>query len=185
MEDCEIVALYWARSEDAIPETDRKYGSLCRSIARNLLDSPEDAEECVNDTWYEAWTSMPEERPENLRAWLGRVVRNISVDRFRKNRAKKRYDGMEVLLGELEDCVPATQTPEKAAEDGELREALDRWLRSLPREERILFVRRYWYGIPLKELARETGTAPGKLAQRMFRLRGKLKSALEEEGIRI
>ena len=120
MEDNQIVGLYWQRSEDAIPETARKYGAYCLSLARNLSDTREDAEECVNDTYYEAWTSMPEERPDNLRAWLGRVVRNIAVDRFRKNRAQKRDGRLDVLLDELDECVPdPSSDPERAAESAE------------------------------------------------------------------
>ena len=101
MEDEEIVALYWARSEDAIRESERKYGSFCRMLAQNILSIREDAEECVNDTWYHAWNAMPEERPRHLRAWLGKVVRNLALDLWQRNHAKKRYGGMVLLLSEL------------------------------------------------------------------------------------
>ncbi len=107
MEDPQIVELYWQRDETAIAETDAEYGGFCRRIAQNLLGIREDAEECVNDVYGEAWSSMPTERPEKLRAWLGRVVRNISIDRWRQNHAQKRYAGMESLLSELDECVPA------------------------------------------------------------------------------
>ena len=184
MEDNQIVGLYWQRSEDAIPETARKYGAYCLSLARNLSDTREDAEECVNDTYYEAWTSMPEERPDNLRAWLGRVVRNIAVDRFRKNRAQKRDGRLDVLLDELDECVPdPSADPERAAESAEISLAVDRWLRTLEDEDRRLFVRRYWYGDALNRLAEASGEDAARLAQRMFRLRKKLKEALEKEGI--
>ena len=186
MEDSQIVGLYWRRSEDAIPETARKYGGYCLSLARNLSDTREDAEECVNDTYYEAWTSMPEERPGNLRAWLGRVVRNIAVDRFRKNRAQKRDGRLDVLLSELDECVPdPSASPEQAAESAEISIAVDRWLRTLDEEDRRLFLRRYWYGDALNRLAETSGEDPAKLAQRMFRLRKKLKRALEKDGIEL
>ena len=182
MEDKEIVALYWARSERAIAETDGKYGAFCRTVAMNLLGRREDAEEIVNDTWQEAWTSMPEEKPDRLRAWLGRVVRNLSIDRWRRDHRQKRFTGIETLLSELEDCVPSAETAEGAVEAAELAKAIDVWLRTLTREDAVLFLRRYWNGMPLKELATERGVAPNRLAQRMYRLRLELKSALEKEG---
>ena len=127
---------------------------------------------------------MPEERPDNLRAWLGRVVRNIAVDRFRKNRAQKRDGRLDVLLDELDECVPdPSSDPERAAESAEISLAVDRWLRTLGDEDRRLFVRRYWYGDALNRLAEASGEDAARLAQRMFRLRKKLKEALEKEGI--
>ena len=185
MEDEKIVALYWERSENAIAETEAKYGAFCLSVARNLLDTREDAEECVNSTYLEAWNSMPTQRPTNLRAWLGRVVRNLSISTFRRNHAQKRYAGMEVLLSELDDCVPGTDTPETAVEAAEIGRATDTWLRSLPAEDRKLFLRRYWNGEPLNRIAEECGIDPAKLAQKMYRLRKSLKQALEKEGITV
>ena len=183
MEDREIVALYWVRSEQAIAETEGKYGPFCRSLARNLLGSPEDAEECVSDTWLEAWNSMPEERPDFLRPWLGRVVLLNAIDRWRASHRQKRFGGVEDLVLELEDCVPAPSDPHKELEAAELGRLLARWLDSLSREERRLFLRRYWNGEALKTLAAEKGMNPALLAQRMRRLRLKLKGFLEKEGI--
>ena len=183
MEDAQIVSLYWARSEDAIRETERKYGAFCHALALNILSIREDAEECVNDTWHHAWNAMPEERPSRLQAWLGKVVRNLAIDRWRLNRAKKRYDGMWLLLSELEDCVPASGTVEEAVEASELGRVISRWLETLPEEDQALFVRRYWNGEALNALAGERGTAPAKLAQKMYRLRLGLKAALEREGV--
>ena len=183
MEDSEIVALYWQRDERAITERDAKYGPLCRDLARNLLGTPEDAEECVNDTYFKAWNSMPEQRPSLLRPWLGRVLRNTAIDRWRRDRRQKRYDGIELLLSELEDCVPSHRDPQRELEEAELWRLLDRWLQGLHPEERSLFLRRYWYGEALKTLAEEARLSPGLLAQRLRRLRMKLRSYLEEEGI--
>ena len=183
MEDAQIVSLYWARSEDAIRETDAKYGAFCRALAGNILGSREDAEECVNDTWHHAWNAMPEERPSLLRAWLGRVVRNLAIDRWRGSRAQKRYDGMELLLSELEDCVPARETVEERIEAAELGRVISAWLAALPEDDAALFVRRYWNGDALNALARERGVASAKLAQRMYRLRLSLKTTLEREEI--
>ena len=183
MDDARIIDLYWQRSEDAIEETRKKYGSFCYGIARNILSSHEDAEECVSDTWQRAWDSIPPQRPEFLRAWLGKVVRNLAINLWNQNHAQKRGAGVTALLGELEDCVPSQKSVEQAMEATELSEYISDWLMTLDREDRILFVRRYWNGISLKELAKERGIPPGKLAQRMFRLRTQLRTALEKEDV--
>ena len=113
MEDAQIVAPYWARDEAAVAETDAAHGRFCRAMAQNLLGIAADAEECVNDTYLAAWSAMPTERPARLRPWLGRVVRNIAVDRWRHDHAGKRYAGVQLLLDELEDCVPDPGTVER------------------------------------------------------------------------
>lgn len=182
MEDSQIVELYWRRDEAAIGETERKYGALCRGVARNILGTDEDAEECVNDALHQAWNAIPPQRPDRLGAWLGRVTRNLALNLWSKNRARKRYAGMTALLDELADCVPAPVSVERELEGQELSAAIDRWLRSLPRGDRVLFLRRYWYGVELRELAAERGVSPNRLAQKMFRLRQSLKNALEKEG---
>ena len=183
MEDGAIIELYWQRSERAIEETRVKYGAYCYQIAFNLLRSPEDAEETVSDTYHAAWNAMPPEKPCSLRAWLGKVVRNLSLGRWNREHRRKRDAGMTELLGELTDCLPAPDTAENALEAKELRDAIDRWLGSLGRTDRVLFLRRYWYGLRLQELAVREGTSPAKLAQRMLRLRQSLRIALEKEGI--
>ena len=185
MEDEQILALYWQRDERAIEETAKKHGDFCRGIAKNILSVEEDAEECVNDTYHRAWTSIPPQRPAGFRAWLGRVVRNIALNLWDRNHAQKRYAGMTALLSELEDCVPSPLTVEQEIETKELTAIIERWLRSIGREDRALFVRRYWNGTALNELARERGVPPGKLAQRMFRLRLSLRAALEKEGVQL
>ena len=183
MEDGAIIELYWQRSERAIEETRAKYGAYCYQIAFNLLHSPEDAEETVSDTYHAAWNAMPPERPGSLRSWLGKVARNLSLGRWNRDHRRKRDAGMTELLGELTDCLPAQDTPEKALEAKELRDAIDRWLGSLGRTDRVLFLRRYWYGVSLQELAKERALSPARLAQKMLRLRQSLRKALEKEGI--
>jgi RNA polymerase sigma-70 factor (ECF subfamily) len=183
MEDEAIVALYWQRNELAIEETRTKYGGYCYAIAYHLLHSPEDAEETVSDTYHAAWNAMPPEKPRSLRAWLGKVTRNLSLGRWNREHRLKRSSGVTELLGELADCLPAPDTAEKALEAGELREILDQWLASLGRIDRILFVRRYWYGVPLHVLAAERNLSPARLAQKMLHLRQSLRKALEKEGI--
>lgn len=183
MEDSQIIDLYWRREEAAITETQRKYGAFCYGIAKNILSIHEDAEECVNDTYHRAWDSIPPQRPAKLRAWLGTVVRNLALNLWNKNHTQKRYAGMTELLSELEDCVPSPQTIERELEEKELSGQINAWLLSLSREDRGLFVRRYWNGVALCDLATERKLDPAKLAQRMYRLRGSLRSALEKEGI--
>lgn len=183
MEDGAIIELYWQRSERAIEETRAKYGAYCYQVAFNLLRSPEDAEETVSDTYHAAWNAMPPERPGSLRAWLGKVARNLSLGRWNREHRMKRDAGMTELLGELTDCLPAPDTPEKALEAKELRDAIDRWLSSLGRTDRVLFLRRYWYGLSLQELAKERALSPARLAQKMLCLRQSLRKALEKEGI--
>lgn len=183
MEDLQIIDLYWKRDEAAITETEKKYGTFCHKIAENILSADEDAKECVNDTYYQAWNAIPPQCPENLRAWLGKVVRNIAINRWNSSHTKKRYAGMTALLSELEECLPAARTVEREIEEKEVSLCINTWLRSLDRDDRILFVRRYWNGDSLGELAEEWQIQPARLAQRMYRLRQKLRAALEKEGI--
>lgn len=182
MEDHQIIALYFRRDEAAISETDRKYGPLCRRVAVNILTIREDAEECVNDAYHAAWNAIPPEEPRSLGAFLGRIVRNLSISRWRAGRAKKRFDGMETLLSELDDCVPGGEDVSGAVERMALAEVISRWLESLPREDRSLFIRRYWYGEAVRDLAAERGRSPNQTAQRLRRLRLSLRKALEAEG---
>jgi RNA polymerase sigma-70 factor (ECF subfamily) len=183
MEDKEIVSLYHMRDERAIRETDAKYGKYCHRIAKNLLTLHEDAEECVNDMYLAAWNRMPPENPHLLSAFLSRIVRNIAISRFRRDRAKKRYDGMEILLSELDDCIPNTENLEKTVEERELSDIISDWLDTLTVDDRALFIRRYYHGESIKELAKISGIAPQALSSRLFTLRAKLKSQLEEKGV--
>jgi len=182
MDDQQIVELYWQRDETALAQTECKYGAFCLTVAMRLLSDGEDAKECVNETFFKVWNLIPPERPEKLRPWLGRIVRNISVSLWRKNHRQKRYSGLEQALSELEEAVPSPIRVEREIESAELGRAIDKWLQGLARDDRVLFVRRYWYDIPLKELAEESGIPAKKLAQKMYRLRQGLKTFLEREG---
>jgi len=183
MEDLQIIKLYWLRDETAIEETDKKYGGLLHNIALNILSNYEDGEECVNDTYTKAWNAIPPQNPIFLAAYLGRIVRNLSINRWHKNRAQKRYNGAEVLLSELSDCIPALNTVEKEIETYELTKVISDWMHTMSQDDRVLFLRRYWFGDTLNKLARECGTSPNKLAGRMYRLRLNLRNELEKEGI--
>lgn len=182
MEDLAIIELYWARDEAAIVQTDQKYGALCRRLAFNILSDHEDSEECVNDTWHRAWDTMPPQRPDSLRAYLGRIVRNLSISRLRQRTAQKRGGGASLLLSELEECIPSPRRPEQEIDAKELASVISRWLRTLSEDDRALFVRRCWYGDDCAALASEWGLTSKQLAKRMFKLRQALKKHLEQEG---
>ena len=183
MDDAMIIELYWKRDEAAIESSRQKYGAFCRSIALNILDSREDAEECVSDTWLNAWNAMPPQRPNVLIAFFGRITRNLSISRYRREHAKKRDSNLALMLAELEECVPSNDNVECAAESAELSGCINAWLMTLKKEERALFLRRYWYGEGLSELARACGLSAATLASRMYRLRQSLKALLIKEGI--
>lgn len=182
MEDAAIIELYFSRSEDAIGETARKYGFYCWRIAHNILMRREDAEECVNDTWLAAWNAMPPERPGCLRAFLGRITRNLSIARWRRDHAQKRFYLADALLSELDECVPGGTDPAAALDETLLTQAIADWLAGLDADDRALFLRRYWYGDAVKALAEECGVGENRMAQRLRRLRGKLRDALEKGG---
>ncbi len=183
MEDNQIVKLYWDRNQLAIEESRKSYDKLLKRISINILASFEDSEECVNDTYLNAWNAIPPQKPNSLAAYLGRITRNLSINRWHEYHAKKRYNGGVVLLSELSDCIPASNSVEDEIETEELTQVINNWLRTLLEEDRILFLRRYWYCESVKVLAKEYSTTPNKLAGRMFRLRIKLKQTLEGEGI--
>lgn len=185
MEDIEIIDLYWKRDEAAIDETSKKYGGLCLSIAKNVLTVTSDAEECVNDAYFTAWNSIPPQKPIKLGAWLGRVVRNIAINLWNRNHCRKRYSGIEAILDELEDCIPSAVTVESVLDGEELTRFIDDWLDSLEPPEKNIFVKRYWYGESVTSIAKELNQDPARIADRMFRLRRKLKASLEKEGYSI
>lgn len=184
MDDNKIIDLYWARSENAITETAGKYGRYCHYIAYNILQNYEDSEECVSDTYLKAWDSMPPRRPERLSAFLGKITRNLSLNRLEKHNTKKRGGGQATLvLEELAECVPARDSVERAVDDIVLADIFNRFLEGLPAETRKIFMRRYWYLSPVKEIARDYNIGESKVKVTLFRLRNELKQVLEKEGI--
>ena len=186
MEDSMIVELYWSRSQQAIVESDRKYGPYCRTIARNILTLEEDAEECVNDTWFHAWNAMPPQRPGILSAFFAKLTRNLSLDRWRRNRAAKRGGGLvETALQELEHCLPDRRGPEEALEASETAAVISAFLRAQPELDRKLFVGRYFYLHSLAELCARFGLTQSQAKSRLHRTRQRLKTALEQEGIAV
>jgi len=185
LEDIQIIDLYWQRDESAIRETDVKYGTFCHRVAMNILHSFQDSEECVSDTYGRCWETMPPQRPGSLRAYLGTIIRNLSISRYRSAHAQKRFGGVEVLLSELADCVPSPENVQRTVEAGELGELISGWLESLEAENRALFIRRYWNGEAVKDLAAEMNARPNAVTKKLLRLRESLRRSLEEQGVSV
>ena len=184
MEDEGIISLYWKRSEDAISETAKKYESYCRRIAFNILHDDRETEECVNDMYLRAWQSIPPKRPEHLLAFLGKIIRNLALNRFRKYTAKKRGGGeTERVLFELEEWIPTPESLEDSADGADLQTAIEDFLARLPPEKRIVFVQCYWYLMPVAEIADIHSMSVNKAKLMLFRTRKKLRLQLEKEEI--
>jgi len=184
MEDSAIVDLYWSRSEDAIEETDKKYGAYCRQVSYNILRSPQDADECVNDTWLRAWNAMPTQRPRYLKSFLAKLTRNLSLDRWDLAHAEKRGGGRTgLLLSELSECVPSPDTVEKELDDQAISAAIAKWLRQQKPRDRVAFVRRYFYADAINMVAKRVGLSENGAKSLLRRLRADLKTHLEQEGI--
>ena len=183
MEDQKIIDLYWQRSEQAIAETDAKYGGYCFSIAYNILTNREDSEESVSDTYLAAWRSMPPKKPGILSAFLGKITRHLSIDRWRRRTADKRGGGQVPLaLEELENCVSGTESMEQALQRKELTVLVNRFLDSLPETERNVFLSRYWYVDPIQDIADTFGFTAAKVNSMLHRTREKLRKQLQKEG---
>lgn len=183
MDDEQIIRLYWDRLEIAIKETDAKYGPYCNSIAYNILQSKEDAEECVSDTYLDTWNSIPPTRPKVLSAFLGKITRRISIDRWRTKTRDKRGGGeIPVVLDELTECVADTQTVESEFDRRELVRVLNRFLGGLSVTERKVFLRRYWYLDSIDDISTRFDFSQSKTASMLHRIRLRLRAFLDEEG---
>ena len=178
MKDSDIVSLYNARDERAIEETRRKYGDYCMSISLGILRNRQDAEECVSDTYLQTWRSIPPKQPSVLRTYLGKLTRNISIDRLRTMKRQKRSCELVVSLEEIKDVLTATLD----TAEGELTDLLNGFLDGLPDTERRLFVGRYWYGYPVGKMAAGYGMTPNAVSKQLARTRERLKSYLNERG---
>ncbi len=185
MDDAEIVELFWARDSEAIAAMEEKYGGYLNSLCISFLKSAEDAEECVSDTMMRLWETIPPQRPKSLRAYASKILRNLTIDHWRANKSLMRDAVFTELTVELEECLPVIPSPEKIYGDREIAAVIERWVKSLPRQDRVLFLRRYWYGDSVEELARRRGVPAGRLSQKLWRLRAGLKRELKKEGISI
>jgi RNA polymerase sigma factor (sigma-70 family) len=182
VDDEMIVNLYWERSESAISETSKKYGAYCRTIAYNILADCLDAQECENDTYAAAWNTIPPTRPKILKSFLGRLTRNIALDRYDYNKAQKRNNEFDVLLSELGDCI-ATQDTEPKYETGYIAKHISDFLRGIDTKNRLVFIRRYWYSDSINDISVRFGMSVSKTKSVLFRTRKKLKAYLEKEGV--
>ena len=184
MDDTMIIDLYWERSESAINETALKYGNYCTKIAMNILQSREDSEECVNDTYLKTWDAIPPQRPEKLSAFLGRITRNLSFNKYKARSTQKRGGtDIELLLSELEDCIPSGSSVEADYEAGQLAKLIDSFLASSKPENRVIFVRRYWYADSIASISNRFGISESKVKSSLLRTRNKLRDYLEKEGV--
>ena len=185
MDDETILQLFFRRSEQAIVAVDDRYGAYCRSILRNILTDPGDLEECVNDVYLKLWDQIPPYRPECLRAFVGSVARNCGLDRWRTAHAEKRGGGIaEIALSELGECA-APNSVEDALEEHRLGELLNSFLAGLPKEARVIFVKRYWYLSPVRRIAEDMDCTEGKVKMSLHRTRKQLRQYLEKEDISI
>ena len=183
MDDKKIVDLYWERSEIAISETSKKYGKYCKYIAFSILHNDQDSEESVNDTYLRAWNSIPPHRPSALKAFLGKITRNLSLDRYEQLHAEKRHGGqVPLVFDELQDCISSSSSTEAIVEEIALTEVLDRFLSTLSSEQRKIFMQRYWYFASIKEIAASHGISESKVKMSLLRSRDQLKRMFEKEG---
>jgi len=183
MNDLLIVQLFWERSEQALEQAKQKYGAYCLSIARNILFSGQDAEEAAQDTWLAAWNSIPPQRPAMLKTYLGKLTRRIALKKCRERMTQKRGGGeLPLALSELEDCLAAPGSVEVHSDTQWLAASIDRFLQSLRREERNMFVCRYWYLDSIEAISNRFCCSQSKVKSMLYRLRKRLHNHLESEG---
>lgn len=183
MDDKSIVDLYFSRDQEAITQTDKKYGHYCYRIAYNILTNREDAEESVSDTYVAAWRVIPPRRPSVLSTFLGKITRHIAIDRWRERNASKRGGGeVPLALEELQDCVAGMQNVEMDYERKEIIKAYVKFLDALPVTERRVFLCRYWYVDSVEAIADKFGFSQSKVKTMLHRTRSKLRKQLAEEG---
>ena len=181
-DDSKLIELFFERSEQAVELLSEKYGGVCLSTARNILSSPQDAEECVNDAYLAVWNTVPPERPSPLIAYLLRIVRNLSLKKHRSNSAAKRGSGYDSAMDELAECIPSNENVESEYDANELGGLIDRFLGTLGKDERVMFVRRYWFGDDIGALAKHFGISRHAASGRLYRTREKLKAYLKKAG---
>ena len=185
MEDQKIIDLYTNREGRAIHETDKKYGRLCTSISMGILNDMRDSEECVSDTWLTLWNQIPPKKPNPFKAYICRIIKNLSLKRYEYHHAKRRNSQYDLSLEELEECINKEQNVEIHIELRELKWIIAKFIENLPKEKRILFLRRYWFLQSVKEIAQDYETTPKNMSVKLLRIRKELKEYLKEEGFEI
>ena len=185
MDDKIIIEMFWHRSEDAVEALDKKYGAILRAFSQRILSDTSDVEECINDAYFSIWNRIPPEKPDHLLSYVRRIVRNISINRHKKKTAQKRNTVYDVALSELEWCLSETQSMESKMEQAELTQAIEKFLAQLSTENRVIFLRRYWYSDNYEEIAKRVGTNQKVISVRLVRIRKQLKKYLIERGVEI
>lgn len=182
MEDDEIIKLYLLRNENAIYETNTKYGKYCSTIANNILYDDEDSKECVNDTYLNVWNAIPPKIPNIFKAFLGKITRNLALNMYEKKKSKKRNCETPIIIDELEDCIPSKDNVELKIEEKQLSKYINEFLESLPQNKRRIMVERYWYLNSIKNISLKYNLGQSNVKMTLLRLRKDLKKYLEERG---
>ncbi len=182
MDDELIIDLFWVRSEQAITETDIKYGVMCITLAQNIVTNHEDAEECVNDTYLSLWNAIPPTRPAVFSAYIAKIVRNLAMKKATYNNAQKRSSNMTVSIHELEGYIAARGNPVDTIQGQALASCIEQFLRSIDYESRNIFLRRYWFFDSISDIAKRFAMSESKVKSRLFRTRNKLYTHLMKEG---
>ena len=185
MDDKQIIDLFFGRSEQAIAQLKQKYSSLCLSVARRILPDTRDAEECLGDVLLKIWNSIPPDQPDSLSAYLSRITRNTALDRYSYNHAEKRSSALTGAFDELEGSLASSFDVERLAQEQEFHRFINEFLRGLKKENRVYFVRRYWYGESITEISTACSVSEEKVKSSLFRTRNRLKTALEKEGVTV
>lgn len=183
MNDERIIELFFERSEQAIKELDKKYGRICHAVSYNILNSRQDAEECVNDAYLGAWNAIPPARPKPLLAFVCKIVRNISLKRYEQNTAEKRNSHYDMAMEELEDCLTSPSNIEQEIAERELTEIIEAFLDSLSQENRVIFIRRYWFSDTYADIAGRVGLTEKNVSVRLTRIRKELRKYLTEREV--
>lgn len=184
LSDGEIITLFFERNEKALSAVSRKYGNYCGAVVRSIIKNPQDVEECLNDTWLKTWESIPPAKPKNLGGFLAKIAKNLSLNRYEHSHAGKRGGGeIPLVLDELSECVADKNDVEKAFEQKVLTDAVNDFLRTLPRDKRDVFVLRYWYCLSVAEIADKTGLSRGSVSVSLTRTRHKLAGHLKKSGL--
>ena len=184
MTDTDIIASFWSRSENALSLITEKYGAYCTAIARNILGSAQDAEECANDTWMHVWNAIPPERPTCLSAFVGKIVRNLAISRLRHDTAQKRGEA-PLILDELSEIVSGEETPETEFDRQALLDAIRDWLSIQEKRERQIFVRRYWHSEKVTDIAERFSLSKGHTSMILTRMRRELAAYLTDRGFEL
>ena len=183
LDDDKIVALFYARKEEAIVELAKKYGGICTCVAKNILSDARDTEECVNDAYLGAWNTIPPQNPNPLLTYICRIVRNLAINRYHANSAVKRNSIYDISLEEVLDCFTLSFSPEDQMDAKETAQFINAFLGTLDKENRMIFVSRYWYSDSIEEIAKVFGISKHNVSVRLSRTREKLRKYLLKEGV--